>query len=221
MLADFPSFGLKVTTSFTLSASEEASIFSPRGVGRSVRVTVPGLFRPSRRVCTSAIFVTWAEAPVATVGSGSIALTTPGLLIVTPSRQVRLAVTYFGVEATVKALLGSDACAIAHVIGAKKAGVAALAGVTVNDPAAARVVVKAATTEPGMTAVDVIQDPVERAGRLWLENVPSVPPTTTFVTVALGAPNANPYCGADPDGTVIVKVYEVPLPAAVQVSPDA
>jgi hypothetical protein len=112
---------------------------------------------------------------------------------VTPRRQAWLAETYLTFLSTVNALLGSDACASVHVMGPKYVGVDALAGVTVNEPEAAAVVVTFATTVPGMTAVSVIHEPDELAGRLEVEKAPDAPPITTLLTFACGAPNANPY----------------------------
>ena len=99
---------------------------------------------------------------------------------------------------TVKALLGSEASATVHVIGLKNVGADALAGVTVNEPDPAFVVVRLATTLPGMTAVCVIHEPVACDGRLRLEKVPVDPPTTAFVTEAPGTPKAKIRTAAVP-----------------------
>jgi hypothetical protein len=101
------------------------------------------------------------------------------------------------------------------------AGVKALAGMTEKDPDTAWVVVRLAVAEPGISGVVVIHAPDEPVGSCCVENVPSEPGTTTFVTAAPPAPNANPNCCGAVDGIVMLSVYEVPFPVAAHVSPVA
>jgi hypothetical protein len=97
-----------------------------------------------------------------------------------------------------------------------------LAATTVKDPVTGPLVVRTAVTvSPGFGVLDRSHWAVVFAGKFWVESDPLVPAMLILLTLTPGAPNAKPPCGDAFAGRVILSVYEVPFPDAVQVSPLA
>ena len=95
-----------------------------------------------------------------------------------------------------------------------------LAAITLNDPATGPLVVRTAVTDsPGRGVFDISHCPVVFGGKFWVERDPVSPAMLMFVTLTPLAPNAKPPCWGAFAGRMIVNAYEVPLPAAVHVSP--
>jgi hypothetical protein len=139
--------------------------------------------------------ICFVTEPRPTVGVGLAACTAPAPEIVTPRRHACSLATYVAWWSTVNELLTFGEVVIVHSTPGKYvAGVEALAGITEKFPATACVVVRLAVAEPGISGVVVIHAPEDPVGSVWVENVPSEPGTTTFVTAAPRAPNANPNC---------------------------
>ena len=94
LIAAFPPVGKNVTASFNLIDPLVVSIDCPREVGRSMSVTLPGVFRLIPLAWTSAFSVVDFELAVPVVSSGWTALTRPALAIVTERRQAFAAELY-------------------------------------------------------------------------------------------------------------------------------